>query len=105
MVCVLKLMNFSVLSVVQWWILKLTWFQNLGYYNDKFIFWRSLKMPIYEYVCEKCNKHFEIMQKITDESLTTCSDCKGHLKKMISSTSFVLKGTGWYATDYASEQG
>lgn len=62
-------------------------------------------MPIYEYVCEKCNKHFEIMQKITDKSLTTCSDCKGHLKKMISSTSFVLKGTGWYATDYASGKG
>lgn len=62
-------------------------------------------MPIYEYECEKCNKHFEVMQKITDESLTTCSDCKGHLKKMISSTSFVLKGTGWYATDYASNKG
>ena len=45
------------------------------------------------------------MQKITDESLTTCSDCKGQLKKMISSTSFVLKGTGWYATDYASNKG
>ena len=59
-------------------------------------------MPIYEYECEKCNKHFEVMQKITDESLTTCTDCKGHLKKMISNTSFVLKGTGWYATDYAS---
>ena len=59
-------------------------------------------MPIYEYTCKKCNKHFEVMQKITDESLTTCSDCKGRLKKMISNTSFVLKGTGWYATDYAS---
>ena len=62
-------------------------------------------MPIYEYACEKCNKHFEVMQKITDESLTTCSDCKGRLKKMISNTSFVLKGTGWYATDYASTKG
>jgi len=62
-------------------------------------------MPIYEYACEKCNKHFEIMQKITDESLTTCSDCKGQLKKMMSKTSFVLKGTGWYATDYASNKG
>ena len=62
-------------------------------------------MPIYEYECEKCNKHFEVMQKITDKSLTTCTDCKGRLKKMISNTSFVLKGTGWYATDYASNKG
>ena len=59
-------------------------------------------MPIYEYACKKCNKRFEVMQKITDESLTTCTDCKGHLKKIMSNTSFVLKGTGWYATDYAS---
>lgn len=62
-------------------------------------------MPIYEYKCKKCNKHFEIMQKMTDKSLTTCTDCNGQLKKMISSTSFVLKGTGWYATDYASNKG
>jgi len=62
-------------------------------------------MPIYEYACKKCHKHFEIMQKITDESLTTCSDCKGQLKKKMSKTSFVLKGTGWYATDYASNKG
>ena len=58
-------------------------------------------MPIYEYNCTECGKHHEIMQKITDKPLTTCADCGGKLKKMISSTSFVLKGTGWYATDYA----
>ncbi|RPI36228.1 MAG: zinc ribbon domain-containing protein [Nitrospiraceae bacterium] len=61
-------------------------------------------MPIYEYVCEKCNSHLEIIQKITEEPLTTCPDCKGQLKKMISNTSFVLKGTGWYVTDYASKK-
>ena len=61
-------------------------------------------MPIYEYVCEKCNNHLEIMQKITEEPLTTCPDCEGQLKKMISNTSFVLKGTGWYVTDYASNK-
>lgn len=59
-------------------------------------------MPIYEYVCEKCNNHLEFIQKITEEPLTTCPDCDGDLKKMISNTSFVLKGTGWYVTDYAS---
>ena len=60
-------------------------------------------MPIYEYACEKCHKQLEVIQKITEAPLTACPDCKGRLKKMISNTSFVLKGTGWYVTDYASK--
>ncbi len=59
-------------------------------------------MPIYEYNCKKCGKHHEIMQKITESPLTACPECGGKMKKIISNTSFVLKGTGWYATDYAS---
>ncbi len=59
-------------------------------------------MPIYEYECTKCGKHHEIMQKITAKPLTECIECGGKMKKMISNTSFVLKGTGWYATDYAA---
>lgn len=59
-------------------------------------------MPIYEYECLKCGSHHEIMQKITDEPITICPNCSGNIKKIISNTSFVLKGTGWYATDYAS---
>jgi putative FmdB family regulatory protein len=59
-------------------------------------------MPIYEYICAGCGKRHEIMRKITDAPLTACPECGGALKKMISNTSFVLKGTGWYATDYAS---
>ncbi|PKL52669.1 MAG: FmdB family transcriptional regulator [Nitrospira bacterium HGW-Nitrospira-1] len=62
-------------------------------------------MPIYEYVCKKCNKQLEIIQKITAKPLTTCPDCKGQLKKILSNTTFILKGTGWYATDYASNKG
>ncbi len=42
------------------------------------------------------------MQKITENPLTDCPDCGGKMKKIISNTTFVLKGTGWYATDYAS---
>ncbi|MDA8433286.1 MAG: zinc ribbon domain-containing protein [Nitrospiraceae bacterium] len=61
-------------------------------------------MPIYEYCCTECGKRHEIMQKITDAPLTACPDCGGEIKKMISNTSFVLKGTGWYATDYASSR-
>jgi len=61
-------------------------------------------MPIYEYACEKCDKHMEVIQKITEAPMTVCPDCKGQLRKMISNTSFVLKGTGWYVTDYASNK-
>jgi len=61
-------------------------------------------MPIYEYACEKCDKQMEVIQKITEAPLKVCPDCKGRLRKMISNTSFVLKGTGWYATDYASNK-
>ena len=62
-------------------------------------------MPIYEYVCEKCDKQMEVIQKITEAPLTVCPECTGRLRKMVSNTSFVLKGTGWYATDYASGKG
>jgi putative FmdB family regulatory protein len=58
-------------------------------------------MPIYEYHCEKCARHFEIIQKFSDKPLKFCSNCKGRLTKLISQTSFQLKGSGWYATDYA----
>lgn len=59
-------------------------------------------MPIYEYKCSKCSQVFEILQKITDRPISVCSACGGELKKLITSTSFVLKGSGWYASDYPS---
>lgn len=61
-------------------------------------------MPIYEYACDDCGKHHEIMQKITDKPLSHCPACGGKMRKLISSTSFVLKGTGWYKTDYATDR-
>lgn len=61
-------------------------------------------MPVYEYQCTKCKKEFEVMQKITDEPLSVCSACGGELKKLITNTSFVLKGSGWYITDYPSPE-
>lgn len=57
-------------------------------------------MPIYEYQCTHCGRTLEVMQKITDEPLETCPSCKGKLRRLISLTSFQLKGSGWYATDY-----
>jgi putative FmdB family regulatory protein len=57
-------------------------------------------MPIYEYKCEKCDKTFELLQKINSEPLKKCIYCSGNVKKLISISSFQLKGTGWYETDY-----
>jgi putative FmdB family regulatory protein len=57
-------------------------------------------VPIYEYQCTNCGRTVEVMQRITDEPLQKCPTCKGKLRRLISLTSFQLKGTGWYATDY-----
>src|SRR5262245_404880 len=59
-------------------------------------------MPIYEYTCQKCGRHLEALQKMSDKPLTRCPECKGKLEKIFSQTSFQLKGSGWYASDYAS---
>jgi putative FmdB family regulatory protein len=58
-------------------------------------------MPIYEYECQQCNQVTEAMQKFSEPPLTECPRCKGSLRKMISQSSFHLKGSGWYVTDYA----
>lgn len=57
-------------------------------------------MPIYEYQCDKCGT-FEATQRITDKPIGKCPTCKRKVKKLISNTSFQLKGSGWYITDYA----
>jgi putative FmdB family regulatory protein len=61
-------------------------------------------MPIYEYRCEGCGV-FEEMQRITDPPLTRCPRCKKKVQRLISQTSFQLKGSGWYVTDYARAGG
>ncbi len=58
-------------------------------------------MPIYEYLCGGCGKELEVTQRITESPLRVCSSCGGPLQRLISNTAFILKGTGWYATDYA----
>lgn len=57
-------------------------------------------MPIYEYDCPKCGE-FEVTQRITEEPLKRCPTCRSKVRKLISNTSFQLKGSGWYLTDYA----
>jgi putative FmdB family regulatory protein len=58
-------------------------------------------MPLYEYLCHGCGKKFEVIQKFSDEPLTTHPECGGAAEKLVSAPAFHLKGTGWYATDYA----
>ena len=62
-------------------------------------------MPIYEYECNKCGKIEEMLQKFSDKPLTKCRSCAGKLHKLVSQSTFHLKGTGWYATDYANKTG
>lgn len=58
-------------------------------------------MPIYEYQCSACGHQLEALQKVSEAALTECPEChKASLQKQVSSTSFQLKGTGWYATDF-----
>jgi putative FmdB family regulatory protein len=61
-------------------------------------------MPVYEYACGKCGHELEAEQRITDPPLKLCPRCRARrLKRLISQTSFVLKGGGWYADLYASK--
>ena len=58
-------------------------------------------MPIYEYVCQKCGKKTEAIQRIGESPLRVCPHCGGRLKKAISAPAIQFKGSGWYITDYA----
>lgn len=60
-------------------------------------------MPTYEYECPKCPRVFEVRQRITEPPLTTCDRCHGPIHRLLSATPFILKGGGWYVTDYPSE--
>ncbi len=62
-------------------------------------------MPIYEYACKKCEHEFEVSQRITDDPVRTCPVCRSRkVKRLISQTSFVLKGSGWYSDLYSSSK-
>jgi putative FmdB family regulatory protein len=60
-------------------------------------------MPIYEYACGGCESEFEVEQRITEDPVKACPRCRSRkVKRLISRTSFVLKGGGWYADLYAA---
>ena len=62
-------------------------------------------MPIYEYRCEDCKKTFEVIQKFSDDPIEKCAHCSGaKVEKLISQSSFVLKGGGWYQDGYSNSK-
>src|SRR5437660_10719121 len=60
-------------------------------------------MPTYEYECLKCRRVFEIRQRISEPALKVCDVCGGEVRRLLSAAPFILKGEGWYVTDYPSE--
>ncbi len=63
-------------------------------------------MPHYDYVCESCEKQFEVFQSMNDKRLTKCPEkgCKGKVRRLIGTgAGLVFKGSGFYITDYRSE--
>src|SRR5438445_5866823 len=60
-------------------------------------------MPTYEYECLKCRRVFEIRQRISEPALKVCDACGGAVHRLLSAAPFILKGEGWYVTDYPSE--
>ena len=62
-------------------------------------------MPFYEYECPACKYYAEVLQKISDKPLTKCPSCgKKGFKRLMSAPVFRLKGSGWYETDFKSDQ-
>jgi putative FmdB family regulatory protein len=60
-------------------------------------------VPTYEYQCDKCSRVFEVRQRISEPPLTTHEACGGAVRRLLSAAPFILKGEGWYVTDYPSE--
>jgi putative FmdB family regulatory protein len=60
-------------------------------------------VPTYEYECSSCHRTFEIRQRISEDPLTICEICGGPVRRLLSPAPFILKGGGWYVTDYPSE--
>jgi len=60
-------------------------------------------VPTYEYECTSCHRTFEVRQRISEPALSTCDACGGPVRRLLSPAPFILKGGGWYVTDYPSE--
>jgi len=56
-------------------------------------------LPTYSYACTECSNRFDVVQAFTDDSLTTCDQCDGRLRKIFGKVGVVFKGSGFYRTD------
>jgi putative FmdB family regulatory protein len=56
-------------------------------------------MPIYLYECDSCGVRFERLQKMSDDALTECPECEGHVHRVIQPVGIIFKGSGFYITD------
>ena len=71
----------------------------VGRANDSYN--EGFDMPIYEYACVSCDHHLEALQKMSEDPLVICPECgEESLRKKVSAAAFVLKGSGWYETDF-----
>ena len=62
-------------------------------------------MPMYEYKCHACGQVFEIIQRFSDQPLTSHDGCGGNVERLLSAPALQFKGSGWYITDYAKGGG
>jgi putative FmdB family regulatory protein len=60
-------------------------------------------MPIYEFECQKCKAHMEVLQKVSAKPPSKCGKCGGRLERVASAPAIQFKGSGWYVTDYAAK--
>ena len=56
-------------------------------------------MPLYDYACDTCGHRFEARQSFSDDPLTVCPECQGHIRRVIHPSGIIFKGSGWYITD------
>lgn len=60
-------------------------------------------MPIYEYQCDTCSYKFEVKQSMKDDPIAACERCGKPVRRLISSSGIMFKGSGWYVTDYSNK--
>ncbi len=60
-------------------------------------------MPLYEYRCTQCGHRFEKIQKVSDEPIRECPQCKGAVERPLTAPTLQFKGAGWYVNDYAGK--